>query len=149
MNADSFELRNSALRLPDAELGSAQIIEAEIRPGTAERVDFRLFGSSDGSQGTILSYNPTSARLILDRRQSGNTGFHGKFASVESAPVDLENGVLKLLIVVDHCSVEVFAQGGKVVLTDLIFPEAENPENWLSAMGGSATIMKLAVSTLT
>ncbi|MBT2534038.1 glycoside hydrolase family 32 protein [Arthrobacter sp. ISL-48] len=149
MNADTFELRNAALRLPDAVPGSAQIIEAEILPGSADRFDFRLFGSSDGSKGTILSYNTTSAQLILDRRQSGNTCFHGKFASVESAPVDLENGVLKLLIVVDHCSVEVFIQGGKVVLTDLIFPEPENTENWLSAEGGPATILKLAVSTLT
>ena len=111
--------------------------------------DFRLFGNSDGSKGTILSYNTTSAQLILDRRQSGNTCFHEKFASVESAPLVLENGVLRLQIVVDHCSVEVFAQDGKVVLTDLIFPETENPENWLSAEGGSATILKLAVSTLT
>ena len=55
--------------------------------------------------------------------------------------------MLKLLIVVDHCSVEVFAQGGKVVLTDLIFPETENQENWLSAEGGTATILKLAVSS--
>jgi fructan beta-fructosidase len=154
VNADTFELRNfelrnSALRLPDAVPGSAQIIEAEILPGSAERFDFRLFGSSDGSKGTILSYNTTSAQLILDRRQSGNTCFHGKFASVESAPVALENGVLKLLIVVDHCSVEVFVQEGKVVLTDLIFPETENQENWLSAEGGSATILSLAVSTLT
>jgi levanase/levanbiose-producing levanase len=149
MNADTFELRNSALRLPNAVPGSAHVIEAEILPGGAERVDVLLFGSTDGSEGTILSYDTTSARLSLDRRQSGNTWFHPKFASVESAPVDLENGALKLQIVVDHCSVEVFAQGGKVVLTDLIFPEAENQENWLSAAGGPATILKLRVSKLT
>jgi levanase/levanbiose-producing levanase len=148
MTAGTFELRNSALRLPDAVPGSAYIIEAEILPGTAERCVFRLFGSSDGSEGTLLSYDTTSARLILDRRQSGNTWIHAKFASVESAPVDLENGALKLQIVVDHCSVEVFAQGGNVVLTDLIFPEADNQENWLSAVGGPATILKLGVSTL-
>lgn len=148
LNSDTFELRDSALRLPDAIRGSAQIIETEILPGSAERLDFRLFGSSDESKGAILTYNTTSAQLILDRRQSGNTDFHGKFASVESAPVDLEDGALKLLIVVDHCSVEVFVQGGKVVLTDLIFPEGSNHENWLSAAGGSATILKLAVTTL-
>ena len=149
LNAHTSELRNSALQLPSAVPGSALIIEAEILPGSAERLDFRLFGSTDGSKGTILSYNTTSAHLILDRRQSGNTCFHGKFASVESAPVDLENGVLKLLVVVDHCSIEVFAQGGKAVLTDLIFPDPEDTENLLSAEGGPATILKLAVSTLT
>lgn len=148
MSADSVELRNSALRLPDAVPGSAQIIEAEILPGSAERLEFRLFGSSDGSKGTTLSYNTTSAQLIFDRRQSGNTRFHEKFSSAESAPLVLEDGVLKLLIVVDHCSVEVFAQGGRTVMTDLVFPETESPETSLSAVGGSATILKLAVSTL-
>ncbi|HEY3573170.1 MAG TPA: glycoside hydrolase family 32 protein [Arthrobacter sp.] len=149
MCAGSFELRNSALRLPDAVPGSAQIIEAEILPGSAERLDFRLVGSGDGSKSTILSYNTASAQLTLDRRQSGNTRFNEKFSSAESAPLVLEDGVLKLLIVVDHCSVEVFAQDGRTVMTDLIFPETESPENSLSAVGGSATILKLAVSTLT
>ncbi|WP_163161153.1 glycoside hydrolase family 32 protein [Arthrobacter sp. Alg241-R88] len=149
MNADTFELWNSPLRLPDAVPGSAHIIEAEIAPGSAERVDFRLFGSSDGSEGAVLSYNTASAQLILDRRRSGNTGFHRKFPSVESAPLVLEDGLLKLQIVVDHCSVEVFAQGGAVVLTDLIFPESGNLENRVWAEGGLATILKLTVSTLT
>ncbi|CCQ47137.1 exo-inulinase [Pseudarthrobacter siccitolerans] len=149
LNAGTFELRNSARRLPDAVPGSAQIIDAEIVPGASERVGLRLFGGHDGSEGTVLSYNTASARLVLDRRQSGNTGFHEKFPSMESAPLVLEDGVLKLQIVVDHCSVEVFAQDGKVVLTDLIFPDAEHGENWLSAEGGPATILKLSVSTLT
>ncbi|MDT0194360.1 glycoside hydrolase family 32 protein [Arthrobacter sp. AB6] len=148
LNAAPFELGSPPLRLPDAVPGSAQVIEAQIRPGSAERLVFRLFGSSEGSKGAILSYDTTSARLILDRRQSGDTSFHAKFASIESAPVDLEDGVLKLQIVVDHCSVEVFAQGGKAVLADLIFPEAGHQENWLSAEGGPATMLKLAVSTL-
>lgn len=147
-NPDTFELEDSSFRLPDAIPGSGHIIEAEILPGSAERLEIRLFGSNGGSEGTILSYNTGTAELILDRRQSGNTGFHGKFASAESAPVHLEGGALKLLVVVDHCSVEVFAQGGKVVLTDLVFPSAENPQNWLSVEGGSATILKLVVSTL-
>ena len=149
MNADTIELRNSALRLPDAVPGSAQIIEAEILPGSAEHVAFRLFGIDEGATGTVLSYNAATAQLVLDRSRSGNTGFHEKFPSVESAPLVLEDGVLKLQIVVDHCSVEVFAQGGRVVLTDLVFPDQGYAENWLSAEGGPATILKLAVSTLT
>ncbi|MEE2524164.1 glycoside hydrolase family 32 protein [Pseudarthrobacter sp. J75] len=142
------ELRDSALRLPDAVPGSAQVIEAQILPGSAGRVDFRLFSSSNGKDGTRVGYDVGTAQLFLDRRKSGNTGFHGKFASVESAPVALEDGVLRLLIVVDHCSVEVFAQDGKVVMTDLVFPDAENQENWLTVEGGQATILKLAVSRL-
>jgi levanase/levanbiose-producing levanase len=149
MDAGTFELENSVLRLPYAAPGSAQVIEAEILPGSAAQVAFHLFAHQEGSVGTVLSYHAATAQLVLDRRRSGNTAFHGKFPSVESAPLVLEDGVLKLQIVIDHCSVEVFAQGGTVVLTDLIFPDTENQENWLSAEGGSATILKLAVSTLT
>lgn len=148
MNADTFELRNSALRLPDAVSGSAQVISAELMPGSSEQVTFHLLANDEGSAGTVLSYNAAGAKLVLDRRRSGNTGFHQKFPSVESAPLVLEDGVLKLQIVVDHCSVEVFAQGGVVVLTDLVFPYEGYAQNRLSAEGGSATILKLAVSTL-
>ena len=149
MNAHTFELRNSSFRLPDAVPGSAHIIEAEVLPGNANHVAFHLFGNAEGSAGTVLSYNAANAELVLDRRGSGNTAFHEKFSSAESAPLVLDDGVLKLQIVVDHCSVEVFAQGGAVVLTDLIFPESGNLENRVSAEGGPATILKLAVATLT
>ncbi|MEV7605655.1 glycoside hydrolase family 32 protein [Paenarthrobacter sp. NPDC089322] len=144
----AVELGHAAVRLPDAVPGSAQVIEAEIMPGTAGRIDFRFFETGDGSNGTILSYDTSRARLTLDRRKSGNTDFHEKFASVESAPVDLENGVLHLLIIVDHGSVEVFVNGGKVVLTDLVFPPAGAVGNRLVAEGGPATLRKLSVSTL-
>jgi len=148
MNTGTFELRNSSFRLPDAVPGSAQIIEAEILPGSAELVAFHLCGNDEGSAGTVLSYNAATAELVLDRERSGNTGFHEKFPSVESAPLVLEDGVLKLQIVVDHCSVEVFAQAGKVVLTDLVFPDQGYAENRLTVTGGQATIRRLNVTAL-
>ncbi|WP_285319645.1 glycoside hydrolase family 32 protein [Pseudarthrobacter sp. lyk4-40-TYG-27] len=143
------ELNAAGLRLPDAIPGAAQFIEAELAPGGADRIEVRIFCSSDRTTGAVLSYDTASARLSLDRRHSGDTGFHAKFASVESAPLVLEDGVLKLQIVVDHCSVEVFAQGGKVVMTDLVFPGAGHLQTWLSADGGQATVLHLAVSSLT
>ncbi len=146
--AGSFELGSEALRLPDAFPGRAQVIQADIAPGTAERVEVKLLASPDGSQGTVLSYTTSNGRLTLDRTRSGDTTFHEKFASAESAPVALADGVLKLLIIVDQSSVEVFAQDGRVVLTDLVFPGANSQENWLAAEGGTATVLKLAVSSL-
>ncbi|CAI3804187.1 glycoside hydrolase family 32 protein [Pseudarthrobacter sp. MM222] len=148
MQSGTFELRNSSVRLPEAVPGSAQIIEAEILPQSAEEVAFHLFGNDEGSAGTVLSYNAATAELVLDRRRSGNTGFHEEFSSVESAPLVLEDGVLKLQIVVDHCSVEVFAQDGKVVLTDLVFPDQGYAENRLRVEGGLATVRTLTVTAL-
>ncbi|MGP0222055.1 glycoside hydrolase family 32 protein [Paenarthrobacter sp. NCHU4564] len=149
MDPGPFELRDSSLRLPDVEPGSAYAIEASMHLAGAEGAEFLLFGSTDQTQGTVLRYDTATSRLTLDRRQSGNTGFHPKFPSVESAPVALDRGVLKLLIVADQCSVEVFAQDGRVVLTDLVFPDAHSVENWLTVGGGPATLLKLTVWTLT
>ncbi|MFP5367340.1 MAG: glycoside hydrolase family 32 protein [Actinomycetes bacterium] len=148
MRSGAFDLRDSVFRLPDAVPGSAQVIEAEILPGSAESLSFHLFGNDDGSAGTLLTYNAAANQLVLDRRLSGNTGFHEKFPSAEAAPLVLEDGALKLQIVVDHCSVEVFAQGGKVVLTDLVFPGRGQTENRLTVKGGQATIRTLTVTAL-
>lgn len=91
-----------------------------------------------------------TSRLTLDRRNSGNTSFHDKFASAESAPVKLDGGVLRLRLrlIVDQCSVEVFAQDGRVVLTDLVFPLSGNLRTDVSVEGGTAVVRKLAVTAL-
>ncbi|MFI2564891.1 glycoside hydrolase family 32 protein [Paenarthrobacter sp. NPDC018779] len=141
-----LELADSSLKLPDALPGRAQVIEAEILLGTAERLGLTLLESSDRSLGTVLRYDAATARLTLDRTQSGDTGFHAKFASVESVPVAPVDGVLKLLVVVDHASVEVFAQDGTAVLTDLVFPHPGQTGNRLVVEGGTATVLKLTVS---
>ena len=91
-----LELHDSLVQLPAAAPGSAQLIEAEILPGTARTVAFRLLGGSGGSAATVLSFDAATSRLTLDRRNSGNTAFHGKFASAESATMKLDDGVLRL-----------------------------------------------------
>jgi levanase/levanbiose-producing levanase len=146
MREGSFDLHDASFRLPDAAPGSAYVIEAEILPRGAEQLSFHLLGN--GSTWTVLSYNPATGRLVLDRRRSGDTGFHEKFATAESAPLVLEDGALKLQIVVDHCSVEVFAQDGKVVLTDLVFPDHGSVQNRLTVAGGRATVRALTVTAL-
>ncbi|GAP53601.1 levanas [Arthrobacter sp. Hiyo6] len=89
-----------------------------------------------------------TSRLTLDRRKSGNTAFHGKFASADSAPLKLDGGVLRLRIIVDECSVEVFAQEGRVVLSDLVFPLSGNLGTDVCVEGGTAMVRKLAVTSL-
>lgn len=147
-STSGMDICDRVLRLPDAVPGTAQLIEAEILLGAAQKVGFLLWADSDGGAAAVLAYDPTAGLLSLDRRDAGDTGFHPSFPSAESAPVALDGGVLTLRIVVDHCSVEVFAQGGKVVLTDLVFPYAGRAGTSVFADGGPATIRKLEVSAL-
>jgi fructan beta-fructosidase len=147
-STSGMDLCDRVFRLPDVVPGTAQLIEAEILPGAARRVGLRLWADPDGGAAAVLAYDPAAGLLSLDRRNAGDTGFHPSFPSAESCPVDLEDGVLTLRIVVDHCSVEVFAQGGKAVLTDLVFPHAGQAGMSVFADGGPATIRKLDVSAL-
>jgi sucrose-6-phosphate hydrolase SacC (GH32 family) len=50
------------------------------------------------------------------------------------------SGRLKLRILLDHSSVEVFADGGRRVITDQVFPGANSDRVQLFAEGGTARV---------
>jgi levanase/fructan beta-fructosidase len=124
--------------------GRVQRIDVTFAPGTAD--EFGLIVRGNGTKGTRLGIRPSEGRLILDRRQSGLTDFHGSFASVEFAPIQPAEGTYELTVYVDRCSVEVFAQNGRLTLTDLIFPEERSTDLSIYATGGSATLNNLSVA---
>jgi sucrose-6-phosphate hydrolase SacC (GH32 family) len=128
----------------DGAAGSVQRIQLTVTPGTAE--EFGLIVRGDGTQGTRIGIRPTEALIVVDRRESGQTDFHESFASIDTAPIRATDGSYELTIYVDRCSVEVFAQGGQVILTELIFPAATSTEISLYAIGGTATLNSLSVT---
>ena len=83
---------------------------------------------------------PTPRRSTSTARHSGDVSFHPQFASVSHAPLRLpQSGKLRLRILVDHSSVEVFADKGQRVITDQVFPSATSDGVQLFAEGGRAT----------
>ncbi|MDN4646236.1 glycoside hydrolase family 32 protein [Arthrobacter sp. PsM3] len=129
-----------------AATGTVQLIEAEFTAGTAE--EFGLIVRGNGTEGTRIGINPAQGRLILDRTASGDTSFHDGFSSVDTAPINARDGRYELKIYLDHCSVEVFAQHGELVLTDLIFPDKTSTGVSIYAHGGSATLESLTITPL-
>lgn len=83
---------------------------------------FDLYLLKNNSQSTVVSYDMSLAMLSFDRTKSGNVDFHKRFPSIEKISVKPENGVLKLDILVDKSVVEIYANDGKAVMTDLVFP---------------------------
>ena len=55
--------------------------------------------------------------------RSGTADFHGTFPGIQRAPLKAEKGKVKLRILVDRSSVEVFGGNGEAVITDQIFPD--------------------------
>jgi levanase/fructan beta-fructosidase len=130
-------------RILDGAAGTVQRIDVTFSPGTAE--EFGLIVRGNGSHGTRIGVRPSQGTLYVDRRTSGRTQFHETFPSIDTAPVRSVNGTYQLTIYVDRCSVEVFAQGGQVTMTELIFPAPASTDVAVYALGGTATVSSLHI----
>lgn len=133
--------------LPASASGDVQRIDLTFTPGTAAKSGITVLG--DGTHSTVIGYDASTGEVYVDRGNSGNTGFHPLFTSVDSAPVTPNaDGTVTLRIYVDRSSVEVFAQGGQRTITDQVFPGAGAGEVALFAEGGTAGLKSLTVTPL-
>jgi beta-fructofuranosidase len=119
--------------------GDSLDLEAEIDPGEAREVALVVRRSADGRQRTRVVLDRTAGTLAIDRESAG-AGDRGR----DTAPLRLAAGeTLKLRVLVDRSSVEVFAQDGSVVLTDRVYPEASSVGTSIEARGGAARLTGL------
>ncbi|MBY4934253.1 glycoside hydrolase family 32 protein [Burkholderia cepacia] len=128
--------------------GPGQRITVTIEPRHAARAGLIVRRSADGSVGTRIVYDTVKRTLTLDRSRSGEANFAGTFSREHIVDLPLEHGRLRLEIVVDRGSVEVFANGGRVALTDLIFPPPDADRVAVFAEHGRATFSGLTVTQL-
>ncbi len=113
---DGEELTSSLSRQNDnvyriqltAELGSSKGFELELL--------------KHGPHKTVISYDPAEQKLTFDRSNSGKTGFHENFPGGAHMTLAPENGIVKLDVIVDKSVIELYANDGKAVMTQLAFP---------------------------
>lgn len=119
----------------------------EFDPGTATDVGVRVL--KGGVEETVVGYDAKAKTVSVDRTKSGNGGFHKAFAGRHAGPLSPENdGRVRLRILVDSCSVEVFGNRGETVVTDLVFPKATSDRLELFALGGEARVTSCRVYPL-
>ncbi len=128
--------------------GEALDIEAELRPGAAKA--FGLAVRVGDGEETLVGYDVPTSRLFVDRTRSGRSDFHPAFAGRHSGPLAVENGLVRLRVLVDRSSVEVFGgdtlvegAGGRTVISDRIFPRPTSRGVALFTEGGSAELVSL------
>ncbi len=118
-------------------------VVAEVEAGTAGRVGLHVRVGAD--ERTTVWVDPVAGTVALDRTASGSSDFHPGFAAVHAAALPHGDGPVRLEVVVDESSVEVFAGDGEVVLTDLVFPDAASTGLEVVAEGGTAFVRRLEV----
>lgn len=128
--------------LPDSNGGACEIL-LDIDSRKAASVDITI--SNNDGESVILSYDTKAHKLSFDRRRSGITDFSQDFPTVTTAPTFETDGKLSLRIFIDRSSIEVFGNGGKTVMTNLVFPTVPYSSLSISAKGGNARIENLKI----
>lgn len=130
----------SVLDLPYFEL------EAEFELQTAVEFGFKV-RASDISE-TVVGYEVEKQEIFVDRSYSGEVSFHSDFSGRHAVKVETLDRRLKLHILVDTSSIEVFAGEGEAVITDLIFPGEKDQGLEIYALQGSVKLISLNISPL-
>ncbi len=149
--------------------GAACELEMDIVPGKAQAAGLRL--QNGKGEETDICLDMKAGRLVMDRTRSGLTAFGEKsephfketgdsrkmfsenyvndFALGTWAPLSLcEGRSYHLDIFVDTYSVEIFVDGGRIAMTNLVFPTLPYDTLRLYTRGGEAEVRDLKVHRL-
>jgi sucrose-6-phosphate hydrolase SacC (GH32 family) len=124
-----------------AGVGGPGEIDVEFDPAEAKRFGIDVC-VGDGKR-TRIGYDVDRGEVFVDRTRSGDVGFNKDFATVSRAKVPVREGRVRLKVWVDASSVEVFADGGRVAVTQLVYPPvgARGVDVW--SEGGEAKVVRL------
>jgi len=126
------------------DVGDGLDLRLELEPRGASDVRLHVLAGAEGS--TVVGVRAADGVLYVDRTGSGATGFHPRFAARHEGPLALDGGRVSLRVLVDHCSVEVFA--GPTALTSLVFPSAGSTGLRLESNDGDARVVRLTADAL-
>lgn len=105
-------------RTKEAYLGVPCRIDASLHVGA----DFTIVLSNDQNEETTIGYDKSSNQFYIDRSKSGRVDFHKEFATKHVAPRLMNSIKMNLTLVIDVSSIELFADDGLTVMTEIVFP---------------------------
>ena len=110
--------------------GSVYRLRFTLDPGDASEAGVRLRRRSinpddPSTEETVVGIDQATGRIFVDRTRSGKTDWSSDFPVRVSAPLKhTQTEGIPIEVVVDNNSIEVFAEDGETVLTNLIYPAA-------------------------
>ncbi len=135
------KLREARVSLKEKIVGTGHQFEftSTVPMGTAQEAGWKLL-AKDGTYTTI-GYDRARGTLFVDRTHSGNVGFNKDFPGRTEAPLKLIGNAFRLHAIVDRNSLEVFADDGRVTMTNLVFAPSEANSLEFYAKGGKAGVV--------
>lgn len=144
-------LRNgSAVSIPPGKpvaINKAEIeITYELPVETSENIGIEL--SNKKGEKIRIGYSAAGRQFYIDRTKLAHTEFSKDFPGLHTAPRMSNSRQVKLQIFIDKSSVEVFADDGMVVLTDIFFPKEDLSALLLFGQTGQTKIQEAKMYSL-
>lgn len=108
----------------------------------AEALAEVTLSNAQGEQ-MVIGYDGNTQHFFVDRTQSGDASFSEDFAGRHIGPRYTSSDTLSLHLFVDVASVEVFADDGSSVMTEICFPSVPYDQIQVHAQGGKLLEGKL------
>ncbi|MGA0557085.1 glycoside hydrolase family 32 protein [Larkinella sp. VNQ87] len=109
--------------------------------------DFAIVLANEKGQELEVGYDKTANQYYIDRSRSGKTDFEKGFGKRHTAPRLTPDAALSLTLLADVASVELFADGGLTVMTDIFFPDQPMNRLFIKSAKG-LTVSELKVTPL-
>lgn len=130
--------------LPNNE--GAYELNLALQSATADTYGFKL--RNEAGEYVDIYIDAKAGKVYMDRTHSGQTDFNPKEFAVATWGEISKNTAHTFQVFVDKCSIELFVDGGKVAMTNLVFPET--PYNLIEfhAEGGKANVKNMHIYKL-
>ena len=123
----------------------ATALEVLLTVKPADAGVFRIEVGAEAERGLIVGYDAGTRQLFVER---GAPQELAAFGGRREVPLALDEGVLTLHLLLDRCSLELFAADGAVALAELFLTPDDDIPVALAADGGAVELISLAVYPL-
>jgi fructan beta-fructosidase len=99
--------------------GPAKLFMSSEKSGS-----FTVTLSNDRGEKVVIGYDQGANHYFIDRTSSGQTNFEKGFANKHTAPRLSDQPDMDVMLYIDNSSVELFADNGLSVMTEIFFPNS-------------------------
>jgi fructan beta-fructosidase len=110
-------------------------LPAKIDFEVPDAKSFSMIFSNENKEMLTVGYDETQKHFYINRKQSGETDFERSFSGEHIAPRISSAKNIRLTVVADVTSVELFADDGLSVMTEIFFPSKPYDQLQLQSQG--------------
>ena len=104
--------------------------------------EFGVILTNNLGEDVLIGYELPGKRFFIDRQHSGKIDFSDQFSGRHYAPRVLESEIINMQLFIDVASVELFADEGQTVMTEIFFPNEDFNRISIYTKNGSIKVIK-------